>query len=148
MYDTKSTDRELLVKLDNTIWSLSAAYTVGASTFLIARQAVNRTGGYTYGVDGNSTVFVTNSILHSDLNYADEKSWQARYDLNMAPSSVPGLLFMSCYGKGTDFDPTLTKNGETWERDIKARYVIQNGPAKDLSLPLRHASYRSSNRDG
>jgi imipenem/basic amino acid-specific outer membrane pore len=100
-----------LFKLNNTIWSLSAAYTVGADTFLIVRQAVNRTGGYTYGVDGNSTVFVTNSVLHSDLNYADEKSWQARYDFNMAPSSAPGLIFMSRYVKGTDFNTASIKNG-------------------------------------
>lgn len=148
MYDTKSVGEELQGKLDNTIWSLSAAYTLGAHTFLIGRQEVNGTGDYKYGVDGNSTVFVSNSVQYSDFNYADEKSWQARYDLNMAPYGVPGLGFMSRYVKGTDFDTAVTKNGKAWERDIEAKYVVQSGPVKDLSLRLRHASYRSSDRGG
>ncbi|MNC81408.1 Porin D precursor [compost metagenome] len=31
-----------------------------------------------------------------------------------------------------------------WERDIEARYVVQSGPAKDLSFRIRQATHRSS----
>ncbi|TDV59709.1 OprD family porin [Pseudomonas sp. LP_7_YM] len=148
LYDTKSVGEKLGGELNNRIWSLTAAYTFGAHTVLVGRQQVSGTGDYKYGVDGNSTVFVGNSIQYSDFNYADEKSWQARYDLNMAPYGVPGLGFMARYVKGTDFDTATTKNGKAWERNIEARYVVQSGQAKDLSFRLRHASYRSADRGG
>ncbi|MGY1893646.1 OprD family outer membrane porin, partial [Pseudomonas sp. SDT291_1_S447] len=101
-----------------------------------------------YGIDGLSTVYVGNSIQYSDFNYQDEKSWQVRYDMNLAPYGIPGLTFMTRYVKGTGFDTAATNNGHAWERDIESKYVVQEGPAKNLSFRLRHASYRSSDRGG
>ncbi|OCR25733.1 porin [Pseudomonas syringae] len=147
-YDTKSVGKELGGDLDNTIWSLTAGYTIGAHSFQVGRQIVNGTGDYKYGVDGNSTIFVGNSIQYSDFNYANEKSWQARYDINMATYGVPGLSFLARYIKGEDFTTATGDNGKAWERDIDGKYVVQAGPAKDLSLRVRHASYRSSDRGG
>lgn len=147
-YDTKSIGKETLGEYDNTIWSVTASYTIGAHTFQIGRQVVNGTGDYSYGIDGNSTVFVGNSIQYSDFNYANEKSWQARYDINMATYGVPGLTFLARYVKGEDFTTATGDNGKAWERDIDGKYTIQSGPAKDLSMRVRHASYRSSDRGG
>jgi imipenem/basic amino acid-specific outer membrane pore len=147
-YDTKSVGKELGGELDNTIWSLTASYTLGAHTFLIGRQQVNGTGDYKYGVDGNSTVFVGNSIQYSDFNYANEKSWQARYDINLASYGVPGLTFLARYIKGEDFTTATGDNGKAWERNLEGKYTLQSGPAKDLSLRVRQASYRSTDRGG
>lgn len=147
-YDTKSIGEERGGELDNTIWSMTASYTIGAHTFLLGHQQVNGTGDYAYGIDGNSTVFLGNSIQFSDFNYEDEKSWQARYDLNMATYGVPGLSFMTRYIKGTDFNTAATDDGKAWERDIEAKYVVQSGPAKDLSFRVRNATYRSTDRGG
>ncbi|MNQ69974.1 Porin D precursor [compost metagenome] len=36
------------------------------------------------------------------------------------------------------------EDGKRWERDIELRYVVQSGPARDLSLRLRQASVRST----
>lgn len=146
-YDTKSIGDEEKGVYDNTIWSGTAAYTIGAHTFLVGRQIVNGTGSYAYGVDGNSTIFVGNSIQYSDFNNANEKSWQVRYDLNMATYGVPGLTFMTRYIKGTDATTGTGDNGNSWERDIEAKYVFQSGPAKDLSLRVRNATYRSGVSD-
>jgi imipenem/basic amino acid-specific outer membrane pore len=146
-YDTKSIGDEEKGVYDNTIWSGTAAYTIGAHTFLVGRQIVNGTGSYAYGVDGNSTIFVGNSIQYSDFNNANEKSWQVRYDLNMATYGVPGLSFMTRYIKGTDATTGTGDNGNSWERDIEAKYVFQSGPAKDLSLRVRNATYRSGVSD-
>jgi imipenem/basic amino acid-specific outer membrane pore len=148
IYDTNSVGGERAGELDNRIWSLSTAYTVGAHRFTIAHQQVSGRGDYTYGIDGLSTVFVANSVQYTDFNYQDEKSWQARYDLNMAPFGVPGLTFMTRYVKGYGFDTAQTNDGHAWERDIDTKYVMQEGAAKNLSFRLRHASYRSSDKGG
>ncbi|WP_416059052.1 OprD family outer membrane porin, partial [Pseudomonas aeruginosa] len=43
---------------------------------------------------GGDSIFLANSVQYSDFNGPGEKSWQARYDLNMASYGVPGLTFM------------------------------------------------------
>lgn len=35
------------------------------------------------------------------------------------------------------------KKGREWERNTELRYVVQNGPLKNLSLRYRNASFRS-----
>ena len=151
IYNTKSDGAGLVrafndgtTKLDNTIASLQGGYTVDAHTFTLAYQQVTGDGDYGYGVDGGGTVFVANSVARSDFNAEGEKSWQARYDLNMATFGVPGLSFMARYITGDDANTAETSDGKEWERDIEAKYVVQNGPAKDLSLRLRQATYRSA----
>ena len=131
-------------KLDNRAFSLSGAYNIGAHTFTLAYQKVSGDGDYAYGVDGGGTVFLANSVARSDFNAEDEKSWQARYDLNFAEYGIPGLTFMTRYVRGTDANVTGTSNGKEWERDVDIKYVLQSGPAKDLSLRVRQATYRSS----
>jgi imipenem/basic amino acid-specific outer membrane pore len=151
IYDTKSDGRGLVradkdgtTKLDNRAFSLSGAYNIGAHTFTLAYQRVTGDGQYGYGVDGGGTVFLANSIARSDFNAEDEKSWQARYDLNFAEFGIPGLTFMTRYARGTGANTDVTNNGKEWERDIDIKYVLQEGPAKDLSLRVRQATYRSS----
>ena len=151
IYSTKSdgaglqrAEKDGTTKLDNRAYSLQGAYTIQAHTFTLAYQKVSGDGDYGYGVDGGGTIFLANSIARSDFNAEDEKSFQARYDLNMATFGVPGLSFMTRYVKGTGANTAETSNGKEWERDIEAKYVIQSGPAKDLSLRVRQATYRSS----
>jgi imipenem/basic amino acid-specific outer membrane pore len=148
-YNTKSDGADLVRaydgdKLDNTIFSLSAAWNIGAHTFTIAGQRVTGDGDYAYGVDGGGSVFVANSIARSDFNAEDERSWQVRYDLNFAEYGIPGLSFMTRYVRGTGANVEGTDNGKEWERDIDIKYVLQDGPAKDLSFRVRQATYRSS----
>lgn len=131
-------------KLDNRAFSLSGAYNIGAHTFTLAYQKVTGDGDYGYGIDGGGTIFLANSIARSDFNAEDEKSWQARYDLNFAEYGIPGLTFMTRYVHGTDANVASTSNGKEWERDVDIKYVLQSGPAKDLSFRVRQATYRSS----
>jgi imipenem/basic amino acid-specific outer membrane pore len=149
IYDTKSDgagnvrtfDGE--TKLDNTAFSLSGAYNIGAHTFTLAYQAVSGDGDYAYGIDGGGTIFLANSVARSDFNQEDEKSWQARYDLNFASYGVPGLTFMTRYVRGDDANVAGTTDGKEWERDVDIKYVLQEGAAKDLSFRVRQATYRS-----
>ncbi|MQG92646.1 OprD family porin [Pseudomonas sp. MN1F] len=149
IYDTKSDGSAKYEsfdggKLDNRAYSLSGAYNIGAHTFTLAYQKISGDGDYGYGVDGGGTIFLANSVARSDFNAENEKSWQARYDLNFAEYGIPGLTFMTRYVRGTDAHVTGTNNGSEWERDVDVKYVLQEGPAKDLSFRVRQATYRSS----
>ena len=134
---------------DNTIWSLAAAYSMGAHTFTLAHQRSTGDRGYDYGIDGGGTIWLSNSVQFSDFNAEDENSWQARYDINMASYGVPGLSFMTRYITGTDINVRedgvlVDSNAKEHELDIEAKYVIQEGAAKDLSFRVRNAIYRAN----
>ncbi|RON78189.1 OprD family porin [Pseudomonas fluorescens] len=151
-YHTKGDSRGDLVDaigdgttgVDNNLWSLAAAYSIGAHKFTLAHQRSSGDNAYYYGVDGNSTIFVANSIQISDFVGRDERSWQARYDLNMKTYGVPGLSFMTRYVMGDHITTNGLGEGKENEWNAESKYVIQEGPAKDLSFRLRYAMYRSN----
>jgi imipenem/basic amino acid-specific outer membrane pore len=147
-YRTTGDGEELSGEVDNKIWSFAAAYSVGAHTFTLAHQRSTGDAGYVYGVDGGGTIYVANSVQYSDFNAKDEKSWQARYDISLASYGVPGLSFMTRYLRGADIDLGDDTEAQEREIDVEAKYVIQEGAAKDLSFRLRNAFYRSSNAYG
>ena len=103
-----------------------------------------------------TSIFLANSIQVLDFNAPNERSWQLRYDLDMAAFGVPGLSFMSRYVSGDHIDDShydggpngaygrYGDDGKRWERDIEARYVVQSGKARDLSVRVRQASVRST----
>ncbi|WP_130905894.1 MULTISPECIES: OprD family porin [unclassified Pseudomonas] len=130
--------------VDNNLWSLAAAYSLGAHKFTLAYQQSSGDNAYYYGVDGNSTIFVSNSIQISDFVGREEKSYQARYDLNMASYGVPGLSFMTRYVMGDNIKTNGLGEGKENEWNIESKYVVQEGPAKDLSFRARFANYRSN----
>lgn len=146
--------------ISNTAFSGSVAYSFAAAhTLTVAFQKINGDTPFDYiGIGHNGkaadSIFLNNSIQISDFNGPNEKSWQARYDLNMAPYGVPGLSFMTRYVKGFDIDGTsLPSNtqysgygadGKHHETNLEAKYVVQAGPAKDLSFRIRQAWHRGN----
>jgi imipenem/basic amino acid-specific outer membrane pore len=151
--------------ISNTAFSGSVAYSFAAAhTLTLAFQKVNGDTPFDYiGIGDNNkggdSIFLNNSIQYSDFNGPGEKSWQARYDLNMAPYGVPGLSFMTRYIKGYDIDGTNTPtnssyaglygaDGKHHETNFEAKYVLQTGPAKDLSFRIRQAWHRANADQG
>lgn len=149
----------------NTAYSLAAAYSfLKAHTITVGFQKVNGNTPFDYvGVGDNNrggdSIFLANSIQYSDFNGPGEKSWQARYDLKMAEYGVPGLSFMTRYVKGWDIDGTNTPSNSTYtglygedgrhhETNLEAKYVVQAGPAKDLSFRIRQAWHRANTDEG
>jgi len=150
--------------ISNTTWSLAAAYSfLTAHTLTLAYQKVHGDTPFDYvafGINGPGdtadSIFVANSVQYSDFNGPGEKSWQARYDLNMASYGVPGLSFMARYITGDDIDGShmpanstyvnygYGEDGKHHEINVEAKYVVQSGPAKDLSLRLREAIHRAN----
>ncbi|WP_417696048.1 OprD family porin [Pseudomonas sp.] len=143
-YDSKSQGQDLSGDIDNRIWSLAAAYSIGAHKFTLAHQRSTGDTGYVYGVDGGGTIFLSNSVQYSDFEKQDERSWQARYDLNMKTYGVPGLSFMTRYITGDNIEGIGGEEGKEHEWDFETKYVMQSGPAKDLSFRIRSAFYRSN----
>ncbi|MNQ24196.1 MULTISPECIES: OprD family porin [unclassified Pseudomonas] len=143
-YKTKDQGQALYGAQDNKLWSLAAAYSLGAHKFTLGYQQSSGDTNYLYGVDGNGTIFVANSIQISDFIGREEKSWQGRYDLNMATYGVPGLSFMSRYVYGDNIETDSGTEGKEHEFNFETKYVFQEGPAKDLSLRLRSAIYRAN----
>jgi len=142
-YKTTGDGEERYGEVDNKIWSLAAAYSLSAHKFTVAHQRSSGDAGYAYGVDGGGTIWLANSVQMRDFNGKDEKSWQARYDLDMASYGVPGLSFMARYVRGTGIDNGPGSDLDRWERNIEAKYVVQDGAAKDLSFRVRQATYRA-----
>jgi imipenem/basic amino acid-specific outer membrane pore len=131
-------------EIDNKIWSLAAAYNLGAHTFTLAHQRSSGDSAYAYGIDGLGTIFLANSVQISDFDRQDEQSWQVRYDLNMATYGVPGLSFMTRYIYGNNIETGLGEEGKEHEFNFETKYVIQEGAAKDLSFRIRNAIYRAN----
>ncbi|MDY7530342.1 OprD family porin [Pseudomonas sp. Bout1] len=141
---------------DNKIWSLGATWAVGPHSFTLAHQRSTGDTGYLYGGyrnntkdsgigDGGNTILLANSYW-SDFNGKDERSWQAGYGLDFSAFGVPGLTYNIAYVRGTNIDDGSNRGSGT-EREIfnQFKYVVQSGPAKDLSLRARASWLRVSN---
>ncbi|KAF1068065.1 MAG: Porin D [Pseudomonas citronellolis] len=138
---------------DNTIWSLAATYAVGPHSFMIAHQRNTGDMGYVYGSyrdtgyrigDGGTTIWLANSYW-SDFNGEDERSWQGSYSLDFAEYGVPGLSYTIAYVYGDNIKTSQTSDGKEREIFNQLKYVVQDGPAKNLSVKLRGSWLRVSN---
>nr|WP_312205777.1 OprD family porin [Pseudomonas kuykendallii] len=149
--------KKLFGEFNNNIWSGKVGVRFGAHTVALTHQRNNGNDDFDYLRQADS-IYLDNSIQYTDFNSPKEKSWMLRYDLDMAPYGIPGLSFMTRYGKGTDADYS-NANGtymrrdadgnpltdqKRWERDIEAKYVVQSGSLKDMSFRIRQANTRAT----
>lgn len=156
-YNATDEGKKLLGKFDNDIWSVKVALKYGSHTFALSHQRNQGDDDFDY-LRQSDSIYVANSIQYSDFNSPKERSWMATYNLDMSNFGVPGLSFMTRYGKGTDADYSNAnstymrrdsdgnplKDQKRWERDIEAKYIVQTGTLKDLSLRLRQATTRAT----
>jgi len=152
-------------KINNDAYSMALALTTGAHTITFAHQRINGNTPFDYlgiapgsngalAYDAAGSIWLANSSQWADFNAPGEKSYKLQYDLDASTLGVPGLSFMTRYVTGKDADGSgadangayafYGSNGEEWERDIQVAYVVQEGPAKDLSFKLRQATYRGN----
>jgi imipenem/basic amino acid-specific outer membrane pore len=164
-YNTQDTGSAKAGDISNNAYSLSAAYSfMAAHTLTFGFQKVNGNTPFDYiGVGDNNrggdSIFLANSIQYSDFNGPGERSFQARYDLNMATFGVPGLSFMTRYITGDNIDGTRVsanspyaglygEDGKHHETNLEAKYVVQQGPAKNLSFRMRQAWHTANADEG
>jgi imipenem/basic amino acid-specific outer membrane pore len=157
-FHTEDSGKSLAGKIDNNTWSASLAYKRGPHKLTLGRQVVNGNEPYDYlgfgNQPGDAVGFLANKSQNADFNLPNERSWQLRYDLDMVAFGIPGLTLMgryltsdgidgSGYGAGAYSRFKAINDGSRWERDLEVRYVVQSGPAKDLSFRVRQATLRS-----
>ncbi|SEN36594.1 outer membrane porin, OprD family [Pseudomonas sp. ok272] len=141
---------------DNKIWSLAATFATGPHSFTLAHQ--RSTGdshlGYAYGGyqkdqgrigDGGNTIYLANSYW-SDFNAEDERSWQLGYGLDFGAFGVPGLTYNVAYVRGDNITTADSTGGSEREIFNQFKYVVQSGPAKDLSVKVRSSILRVSDK--
>ncbi|MBA5979026.1 OprD family porin [Pseudomonas sp. MD195_PC81_125] len=163
LYHTRDTGRSLAGAIDNTAFSLSGKYNFGPHGLMLGWQRIN--GNTPFDSVGGDSIYLANSIKYADFNGAGERSWQARYDLDLGAFGIPGLTFMTRYVRGShidgthapkggaynpfdadtgDYQPQQGAGGKHWERDVDLKYIVQSGAAKDLSVQLSHVSHRAN----
>lgn len=160
VYRTRDYGKSLAGPIDNTSWSLASAYTSGPHTITLIHQRIDGDEPLDWvGFDTmGSTVTIGNAVQYATFSEANERSWQLRYDLDMAAFGVPGLSLMVRYVRGDHMDNARSRNAlytsrfiydrskdnKHWERDLDIKYVIQSGPARGLALRLRQATHRAT----
>ncbi|MBT2373540.1 OprD family porin [Pseudomonas fluorescens] len=156
-YNAQDEGKKLLGQFNNNIWSAKLGVKMGAHKLALSHQRNNGNDDFDY-LRQSDSIFLDNSIQYSDFNSPKERSWMVTYNLDMQPFGIPGLSFMTRYGKGTGGDYSNANSvymrrdaagnpltdQRRWERDIEAKYVVQGGNLKDLSLRVRQATVRSS----
>lgn len=162
IYRTLDEGKSNAGNIDTTAWSFATGYTLGAHTFTLAYQKIHGDQPFDYLTLGSpkrggvfqDSIYLANSMQLVDFNGPEERSWRLGYNLNMATYGVPGLTFYAGYTKGDNVEGDRIEAGSPyayyadnekhWERDISVKYVVQSGPAKDLSFRVRQATHRIS----
>lgn len=159
IYRTEDEGSALAGEIEVTAWSFAAGYTIDGHTFKLTHQRINGDQPFDYLGMGPGTfhdsIYLANSSHLADFNGPNERSWGLHYNLDMTSHGIPGLTFHARYIRGSDIDGSKMDPGspynyygdneDHWERDLAVGYVVQSGPAKDLSFLLRQATHRIGN---
>ncbi|WP_410045638.1 OprD family porin [Pseudomonas sp. HLMP] len=167
LYKTLDQGRARAGAIDTLAYSLQARYAFSGQALSVAYQHIH--GDTPFDFIGGDSIYLANSIKYADFNGPHERSWQLRYDLDLAAFAIPGLTFMARYVSGRNIDgshapaggaynpwdrssdsyqPLQGKGGRHWERDLDLRYTFSAGVAKDLSLSVSHVSHRGNRAQG
>lgn len=155
IYRTNDEGKAKAGDISNTTWSLAAAYTLDAHTFTLAYQKVHGDQPFDYigfgengSGGGGDSIFLANSVQYSDFNGPGEKSWQARYDLNLASYGVPGLTSWSAISMArTSMAPRCLTTTSAIRTTATARTASTTRPTSKPSTwssPVRPRTCRSA----
>ncbi|MBF7729367.1 OprD family porin [Pseudomonas sp. N040] len=129
--------------LDNKSANGMLTYGIGAHAFGLGYQQMNGDNPFPYIAETDP--YLVNYVQIGNFASTEEKSWQARYDLNFASFGVPGLTLMTRYVSGDNIDRGAgVSEGEEWERDTDIAYLFQSAALKGLGVKWRNATYRSN----
>lgn len=153
LYHTRDHGRADAGQVRTTAWSSRLTYRLGSHALGLGYQRIIGDTPFDYIGFGNNgsgafgdSIYLSNPVMVSDFNGPNEKSWQLRYDLDMAASGLPGLSFMTRYVFGYDIQSSSNSHYGAWnaaddaqhrELDLEARYVVQGGVARNLKIRLR-----------
>jgi hypothetical protein len=139
-FDTQD-DGSQPLNIDHQMKSIMLSAATGAHTFRAGWQHSDGDTAFPYLSQNNP--YIANYVQILDFARRDEKSWQARYDIDFATLGVPGLRAFTRYVSGNNIDMGAAGRGKEWERDIDVTYTIQSGALRNLSVQWRNAMVRS-----
>lgn len=158
LYRNRDTGAARAGQVNNTTFSLMTSYATGVHKFGLGYQKVN--GDTPFDYVNRGSIWLENAMQLSDFNGANEASWQAKYDIDLATLVTPGLSAGVAYTRGSGVDysrlTSVYRNylgysgsqGKHWERDMLLRYTVQQGAAKGLALQLRYGVHRVNQAQG
>jgi hypothetical protein len=134
--DTGEQGSAMAGNLDSRLFSGLASATYGIHKWTV---------GYQYNAGDSALPFlqetdlpgVGNAIQVMRFDRAQERSMQARYDIDFAGLGVPGLTALARYVHGDNFEIN-GQSGKEWERNLDVSYVVQSGTFKGLGMRLRN----------
>ncbi|AYC35056.1 OprD family porin [Pseudomonas cavernae] len=143
-FDAKEDGDQLLGKIDNQAFYSLLSAKRGGHTFYVGYQAI-------YGDSSFPRVFANISPLGNEVPtyefaFADERSWQARYDYDFSAIGLPGLTTTLRYITGDNVDTGKGFEGKDRERDLDIGYAVQSGALKGLGVRVRNVTARSNYR--
>lgn len=150
-YRTRDSGQALAGKIDNDSWSVHAGVNAGGHGFKLSYTRIDGDTPFDY-VWNTYDIQLDAASQVSDFNNPNERAWEARYDYNFAVLGLPGLSLTARYVRGSDIDGTRAggaysyyngiEDGRHWERNLWVRYVVQGGPARNLSFNVMQATHR------
>lgn len=127
--------------IDNRALSLMGSFKRAGHAFGLGYQRMFGDSAFPY-VAGTDP-YLVNFVQVGDFAEKNERSWQAKYDFDLATLGMPGLTFMARYLRGSQAEVPGAESGRERELDVELQYVVQSGSAKGLNMRLRSATYRS-----
>jgi len=150
-YRTRDSGQALAGKIDNDSWSVHAGVNAGGHGFKLSYTRIDGDTPFDY-VWNTYDIQLDAASQVSDFNNPNERAWEARYDYNFAVLGLPGLSLTARYVRGSDIDGTRAggaysyyngiEDGRHWELNLWVRYVVQGGPARNLSFNVMQATHR------
>ncbi|SDN18239.1 outer membrane porin, OprD family [Pseudomonas jinjuensis] len=143
-FDADEDGKKLLGRIDNqALYSMFSAKR-GGHTFYLGYQGI-------YGDSSFPRVFANISPLGNEVPtyefaFADERSWQVRYDYDFTALGIPGLTSTLRYITGDNVDTGQGFEGKDRERDLDIGYTLQSGPLAGLNVRVRNVMARSNYR--
>jgi len=129
---------------DSNLTSLTASFGKGAWKYTVNYQTVGGDDGYNVKWDGkgasrhdDTQYFTYGAVQLLDFDADDEQSLQFRVDYTVP--SIPGLHLMARHTQSWDVDTATDTDAKRHETNFDAKYTVQSGKAKDLSVQLRVA---------
>lgn len=141
-FDSSDNGNQYAGKIDNRALNGMLTYGAGAHSFGLGYQQMQGDSAFPYITD--SDPYLVNYVQIGNFGATEERSWQARYDLNFASYGIPGLSLMTRYVTGDNIDRGAQSDGKEWERDTDIAYVQPDGTFKGVGIKWRNATYRSN----
>ena len=127
--------------IDNRAFSAMGTYKLNGHSLGVGYQVMSGDSAFPYVAGANP--YLVNFVQIGDFAEKDERSWQLRYDYDLAKVGIPGLTFMTRYLRGSGADVRGADSGGEHELDVELQYVFQSGSFKGMGVRLRSATYRS-----